>query len=146
MGTAGDPDPLLTETLRRIPFFQDLPADRHECVAILRSGRVCRYRSGEVIQQRGDPPDLLCIVDGAVAVEGTVSPAGPPPGHFGTLDLLLPRQVQGTIRADGPATIFRLPGRCFEPLLASCQHLQRRLLSDFAVHLASRAANEGTQP
>ncbi len=67
-------DPMITETLRRVPLFAGLSEEQLEYV---QQGNEIRLRSGDYVKRAGDPPDgFYIVIEGQTRVDEQGRPAG----------------------------------------------------------------------
>lgn len=121
----------LTAQLRRVPLFAALPSDHRGCLQALRDGVLFDLPAGIEIVSPGDPPALLVVTEGTLAVGGgpQVWSAG---GYLGVTECLARISFAQSIRTVAPTVLYRLDGALFGTLLTCCPAIAASLRTDLA--------------
>jgi signal transduction histidine kinase len=124
----------MTETLRRVPLFSKLPADKLEWIS--EQGEEVRLEPGTTVATQGDPPDgLYVVLEGETEWtrkvgrqdvfvvklgEGSI---------FAELILVLDAPYPTTGRAITPVRLFKLDVPSFWEMLRICPEVLRSILT-----------------
>lgn len=130
---------MVTELLRAIPLFRNLPSESLEAVASRL--RIEHYERGAIVFRRGDPADALYLVRSGqveVVVPGTEEPVAflGPRSFVGEMGLLLEEPRSATLRVASDAELWVLARDDLKALLAEHLPLALNLSEELSRRLA----------
>ena len=136
--------------LSSTPLAADL--SKKECIALAERGVISKLKDGEVLLKEGKVDDCLCvIIKGRLAVTRKVGGGeriiistlkkGDIAGAMGFLD---GNPHSASLRAQGSATVFRLPRSNFEPLVETQPNLVYQVMRAIirSVHRSMQRMNQ----